>query len=419
MTLPELLDETERDALQQAVNALDEPYHAGLTAVEVTLRLPDGREKGARVQIAVQRETQSLDDELLFVFHDTHAEQQEKAARDAREAALHQAARSASEDLRQSVGQLADTEHRLADTRVDLRAIADNMPALVAYIDSERRYRFANSTYRDWFGLDPEAILGRLTYEVLDPDFAASIEPYVQRALAGERVEYVTSAAIEGTRRVLRGLLVPSHIHGRDAGGYYLLVQDVTERQALLDRLRDLAFHDALTGLPNRRAFLSKLDTALRECRDGLAAVMFIDLDGFKAVNDTHGHLSGDSVLVEVAARIRHCVRDSDVVARLAGDEFTVLLTGSGSTQSTVVGIAQVILQALSEPMLIDDGTVIQLSASIGVLVPGQTARLSSEVLLRAADDAMYRAKQAGKGRFVLHDISMLDASSTTTPSAH
>jgi len=416
--LPELLDETERNALQQAVNALDEPYHAGVTVVEVTLRLPDGRKKGARVQIALQRETQSRGDELLFVFHDTHAEQQEKAARDAREAELHQAAQSASEDLRKSYGQLADTAHQLVTTRVDLRAIADNLPVLVAYIDSERRFRFANSTYRDWFGLDPEAILGRLTHEVLDPDYVASIEPYVQRALAGERVEYEISAAIKAGRRVLRGLLVPSHIHGRSAGGYYLLVQDVTERQALIDRLRDLAFHDALTGLPNRRGFLSKLDTALRECRAGLAAVMFIDLDGFKAVNDTYGHLSGNNVLVEVAARIRHCVRDSDVVARLAGDEFTVLLTGSGSDKHAVAGIAQVILQTLGQPMRID-GTVMQLSASIGVLVPGPSAPLSSEVLLRAADDAMYRAKQAGKGRFVMHEISMPDTAPQAAACAH
>ncbi|HMC44957.1 MAG TPA: EAL domain-containing protein, partial [Caballeronia sp.] len=98
-TLPELLDETERNALQQAVNALDEPYHAGVTVVEVTLRLPDGRKKGARVQIALQRDTQSPDDELLFVFHDTHAEQQEKTTLDAREADLHQAAQSASDAL--------------------------------------------------------------------------------------------------------------------------------------------------------------------------------------------------------------------------------------------------------------------------------------------------------------------------------
>ena len=98
-TLPELLDETERNALQHALNALDEPYHAGVTVVEVTLRLPDGRKKGARVQIALQRDTQSPDDELLFVFHDTHAEQQEKTTLDAREADLHQAAQSASDDL--------------------------------------------------------------------------------------------------------------------------------------------------------------------------------------------------------------------------------------------------------------------------------------------------------------------------------
>jgi diguanylate cyclase (GGDEF)-like protein len=233
----------------------------------------------------------------------------------------------------------------------------------------------------------------------------------VQRALAGERVEYEISATINGARRVLRELLVPSHIQGRSAGGYYLLVQDVTERQALVDRLRDLAFHDALTGLHNRRAFLSKLDTALRDCRDCLAAVMFIDLDGFKAVNDTYGHLSGDSVLVEVPARIRHCVRDSDVVARLAGDELTVLLTGSGADKHAIAGIAQVILETLGQPMRID-GRVIQLSASIGVLVPEPSATLSSEVLLRAADDAMYRAKQAGKGRFVMQEISALNAPS-------
>ncbi|MFT4508705.1 EAL domain-containing protein [Caballeronia sp. 15711] len=402
-TLPELLDETERNALQHALTAFDEPYHAGLTMVEVTLRLPDGRKKGARVQIALQRDTQSPDDELLFVFHDAHAEQQE------REAGLHQAAQSASDDLRNSYGQLADTAQQLVSRRFDLRAFADNLPVLVAYVDSERRFRFANSTYRDWFGLDPEAILGRTVREVLDPEYVATIEPYVQRALAGERVEYEISATINGTRRVLRGLLVPTHIQGRSAGGYYLLVQDVTERQALVDRLRDLAFHDALTGLHNRRAFLSKLDTALRECRDCLAAVMFIDLDGFKAVNDTYGHLSGDRVLVEVAARIRHCVRDSDVVARLAGDEFTVLLTGSGSDKHAIAGIAQVILQTIGQPMRID-GRAIQLSASIGVLVPESSATLSSEVLLKAADDAMYRAKQAGKGRFVMQEISALDA---------
>jgi len=415
--LPELLDETERNALQQAVNDLGKPYHAGSTVMEITLRLPDGRQKGARVQIALQRERQVRDDELLFVFHDTHAEQQEKSARDAREAELQQAAQSASEDLRKSYGQLAETAHQLVTTRVDLRAIADNLPVLVAYVDSERRFRFANSTYRDWFGLDSEAILGRLTHEVLDPDYVASVEPYVRRALAGERVEYEISAAIKTGRRVLRGLLVPSHIHGRSAGGYYLLVQDVTERQALIDRLRDLAFHDALTGLPNRRAFLSKLDTALRESRDSFAAVMFIDLDGFKAVNDTYGHLSGDNVLVEVAARIRHCVRNSDVVARLAGDEFTVLLSGSGLEEHSVAGIAQVILQTLSQPMRID-GAVIQLSASIGVLVPGAGAPLASEVLLKAADDAMYRAKQAGKGRFVLHEIPAPDTAPQAAASA-
>jgi PAS domain S-box-containing protein len=109
-----------------------------------------------------------------------------------------------------------------------------NLPVLVAYVDGERRFQFANSTYREWPGLDPEEIVGRLTHEVLDADYVAAIEPYVQRVLNGERVEYEVEARLNGNQRVLRGVLVPRRVHHQSADGYYLLVQDVTERRALL-----------------------------------------------------------------------------------------------------------------------------------------------------------------------------------------
>ncbi|MBK5125854.1 diguanylate cyclase [Burkholderia sp. R-69980] len=399
----DLLDATDRTELEQVVQALNRGRGVEVLTVDVMFRLRNRQSKPARVQVALKQAGSTRDGGWLFVIHDTQAEQREKTARDAREAALHRVAHEASEVLRRSHERLTAAERQLGATRVDLRAIADNLPALVAYVDGERRFRFANANYREWLGLDPEEITGRLTHEVLDADYVAAIEPYVQRVLNGERVEYEVGATLNGSQRVLRGVLVPRRVHDQSADGYYLLVQDVTERRALLDRMRHQAFHDALTGLPNRRSFLDRLEEACAG-GDGVAAVMFIDLDGFKAVNDTYGHQCGDEVLVETARRISRCVRGGDLVARHAGDEFTVLLTGPAIDRAALEKIARAILLTLCQPMTFG-AKVVRVSASIGMLLRGQAASLSGEALLRAADAAMYRAKVAGKARVVVHEL--------------
>lgn len=168
------------------------------------------------------------------------------------------------------------------------------------------------------------------------------------------------------------------------------------------------AYTDALTGLPNRLAVHAFL--AEPQPSSGAAAVLYIDLDDFKQVNDVYGHRAGDTVLLEFSARLRSCVRDSDLVARLGGDEYVALLREVDETHAA--HIAERIVLAASAPFLID-GHVITIGASVGVaLTDGSTERrlTSAEVLLRHADAAMYRAKSAGRGRWSAVDAQGVEA---------
>jgi diguanylate cyclase (GGDEF)-like protein len=164
--------------------------------------------------------------------------------------------------------------------------------------------------------------------------------------------------------------------------------------------LRHLALHDPLTGLANRALFCERADHAIATHHRGTTttAVLFIDLDGFKQINDTLGHGAGDIVLNEVAARLQNCVRIGDTVARFGGDEFAVLAEQITTIDDATI-IADRIIHALQQPFDID-GSVHHISASAGVALsePGE----NTDSIIRNADQAMYTAKQAGKGRYVL-----------------
>lgn len=182
------------------------------------------------------------------------------------------------------------------------------------------------------------------------------------------------------------------------------IIGDVTERKALEEQLAILAFHDPLTSLPNRALFMDRLEHTLAraERQEAKPAVLFLDLDNFKNVNDSLGHEAGDRVLVALAERLRACVRPGDTVARLGGDEFTVLLDRAGEVEARRV--AERILQGLGAPVTID-GRQFRLTPSIGVSLGGAGTRPAD--LLRNADAAMYEAKRAGKARYEVFRAGM------------
>lgn len=179
--------------------------------------------------------------------------------------------------------------------------------------------------------------------------------------------------------------------------------RDISEQLAMEAQLTELALHDPLTGLPNRRLFLDRLETAVaRSKRDGAPlAVLYMDVDAFKGVNDTYGHEAGDDVLIAVAKRVVSCLRASDTVCRLGGDEFCAL-SEYVSDADRALAVARRITESVARPVRVGDNEV-AVTLSIGVVVATE-APGGPEQLLRDADRAMYLAKAAGKARIELHE---------------
>jgi diguanylate cyclase (GGDEF)-like protein/PAS domain S-box-containing protein len=191
-------------------------------------------------------------------------------------------------------------------------------------------------------------------------------------------------------------------------------IQDITARKLAEAKLQHEATHDILTGLPNRKMFMARLTSALkaaRQNRNYKVSVLFIDLDRFKYVNDSLGHLIGDQLLIGISERLRECMRPSDIVARLGGDEFTILVEG-GYDNNEVIRIAERIQQRFGMPFDLQGHEVFS-SASIGIL-HASDQHLTSEDMMRDADTAMYQAKRAGKARHEVFDEEMyLEAKET------
>ncbi|WP_407288004.1 putative bifunctional diguanylate cyclase/phosphodiesterase [Streptomyces sp. BP-8] len=278
--------------------------------------------------------------------------------------------------------------------------------------------RYVSPAAAGVYGRDAEELVGSELASLIHPEDLGRVVHEVRRFLAADPEDEPTTR-IEcrfraGARRSGGdGWLNVESTVNRHHGGLIFNSRDVTERVRLQAQLQHNASHDALTDLPNRALFTERVTKAVtgRRASDHDTAVLYIDLDGFKQVNDTIGHQAGDELLVQAARRLGDSVRSGDIAARLGGDEFAALITGDGTRDRAarefrIHEIADRLRIKLSEPYRID-GRDVRVAASIGVAFaePGVTPA----GLLRNADLAMYRAKQAGKGRVELYAPQMQD----------
>ncbi len=305
-------------------------------------------------------------------------------------------------------------EAALRESERSKQLIMDSVPALIAYVDRDQRYRFVNRQYAAYHHRPALEILGRHIREVLGEARYHAIEEHLKAALKGEKVSYERAVSHEEKERYLQVEYVPHRGEDGSIVGIFAFMHDITETKRAEEFMRHQASHDLLTGLPNRALFLDHLTLELAQSHRTrrILAVLFLDLDRFKEVNDTLGHNAGDQLLREVAGRLKACLRESDTVARIGGDEFNILLTDIERVESVAVTVRKII-SVFRKPFFIK-GRNLSVTASIGVsLYPDDGS--NAEVLIRNADTAMYHAKERGRNnyRFYNPDMSARDAERT------
>ena len=286
-----------------------------------------------------------------------------------------------------------------------LRLLDDSLGATVSVVDRDLRFRYVTAGFAQAFNLTWQQMMGMSIRDVYPDNEFNEILPYVQRVLAGEPVSYERLGRIHQHENVWR--TVSFNPWRDDSGAVVGIVHSSLEVHQLKtttealrlanEQLRILALHDQLTGLPNRHSLNERLAVALtRAARShDPVALLFIDLDGFKRVNDEFGHAAGDEVLCEVAKRLQLAVRATDVVARFGGDEFVVLLD-TEVRGDTPPRVCQRIFDQLQAPCIFTQGQA-SIGASIGVAQHPPLPNHAAD-LIKRADAAMYLAKQAGKG---------------------
>ncbi|HXP97715.1 MAG TPA: EAL domain-containing protein [Telmatospirillum sp.] len=311
------------------------------------------------------------------------------------------------------IGKTAGTTEELRLQKEWLTTLIDALPDIVCFKDGNNRGLVANRFYLDLFHLDARDYANRTAQEL------GSRSPFYQSFLktCGETDERAwrekrsigfeqVIALPDGGDLTFDMLKLPLFNSDGSRKGLVVIGRDITERKTTAARIHHLAHHDSLTTLPNRMLFQERITDALAQARRSgcMMALLLLDLDKFKEVNDTLGHHVGDLLLRAVANRLGQCVRETDTVARLGGDEFAILLTHIADADGAST-VAETIIRSIAEPFSLDDNEVIS-GISIGITIFPDDGGKAQE-LLKNADLALYRSKNEGRGRYHFYVAEM------------
>ena len=306
-------------------------------------------------------------------------------------------------DRKQAESALIQREQRF-------RSLIENATDITIILDAEGIFRYISPSVKRILGYAPHQAIGRSALGTVHPDDCAAIAQTLHKALENPKR---SESPVEYRVRHRNGswcyveAVATNLLHDPAVNGIVINCHDITQRKLAEAQLLHDAFHDGLTGLPNRALFTDRLEHALRLAKrrkDYLFAVLFLDLDRFKVVNDSLGHAIGDQLLVAIARRLETCLRAGDTVARLGGDEFVLLLEDiDGVNEAT--SIVNRLQKQITSPILLD-GHEVFITASIGIAL-SSGEYLEPTNLLRDADTAMYRAKELGRARHEVFNSSM------------
>jgi diguanylate cyclase (GGDEF)-like protein/PAS domain S-box-containing protein len=311
--------------------------------------------------------------------------------------------------VQQELAERKRAEEALRESEKRYRTVVDNSQEVIFEATHDGRWTFLNPAWQEITGFTPQESIGRMLADFVHSDDRQDPTEMLQSLLSGRVAEIRQELRLMTRGDAQRWIEVHARLTPGTDGVTSTIsgtIKDITERKALEEQLTHQAFHDPLSQLPNRALFMDRLRHAVTrlERRQSSLAVLFLDLDNFKLINDSLGHHIGDLLLMAVAERLCQCVRTEDTAARLGGDEFTVLLEDFNGIDQAI-RVAKRIQEQLQLPFNLD-GYEVFVTASVGIAV-STSEQDSPESLLRNADVAMYRAKLGGKARLEIFDRSM------------